>query len=700
MDRTLFPLLATLGLSAASLNAEPLFDLDEIRDTTNLEVTVLQDWKPAPKDPAIHQKLLEITVCEWWSGQKVRLPVTLNALAEGGPCQNLIVANQPLAKRAILPTGGQLELLKNHGVGVVLIGMGTIDAMEPKGELHLGMGEQLLKTKDVRYTPAWIWGLSQMRALTAAMTEPEVFQPQKVLTTGGSKRGVASAVAGIHDDRFTAILPVVAPMLGNPGAPTFVIGTEPKAAMEADEAFLKWCDKSVQQALLERADRRAANRITLSEAKANGWSDAEIFAITDRAWDSCRITNFLPELEARGLDIFYNVGTNDSVSPALLELGDRFPDFPVCIIPGGQHGGPATVGFTRQVPKLPEIQNNFLSFARHHFFGDRSFLAPPKIESDWDAKTRTLTVRSQFPAGTKPETNTLWWNLERREPHTLPFEYDEWNSLEMKAIGSGHFEAAVTLEKTPARLDFVSVHTHTENELPLTISSPYQRIEPSTGTRITLVEETFSGDSLPEKWEPGGRPNSFSILDGALRGVAQPDDGHGPSIGLPITGHDLTVDFDVKLAKPESYFLFLIDGDSQFQGQAHLLRFAANGEKLQLMQDRGDTASKRAQKKERDAQGGKRIPPTKEQLADPSFYRIERLASQSATPNDGRWHHVRIQLRGNEVTARFDRGPEFSATGTVLDVPKSRIVFLVGNAGDVRIDNVRISDLSPPPSAP
>ena len=209
-----------------------------------------------------------------------------------------------------------------------------------------------------------------------------------------------------------------------------------------------------------------------------------------------------------------------------------------------------------------------------------------------------------------------------------------------------------------------------------------------------LIDENFSAESLPEKWQPGGRPGSFTIVEGPLRGVAQPDDSHGPSIGVPITGHDLAVEFDVKLANPNSYFLFLIDGDSQFSGQAHLLRFSATGKQIALMQDRGDPASKLAQKKERDANGGKRIAPTNEQLADPSFYRIETLARQNTDPSDGEWHHVRIELKGNAVTARFDNKPEMTANATVLDVPKTRIVFLVGQSGDIRVDEVKVTNLA------
>ncbi len=209
-----------------------------------------------------------------------------------------------------------------------------------------------------------------------------------------------------------------------------------------------------------------------------------------------------------------------------------------------------------------------------------------------------------------------------------------------------------------------------------------------------LIDEAFETGSIPQKWQAGGRKGSFTIVDGALRGVAQPDDSHGPSISCPLTGHDLTIEFDVKIVNPKGYFLFLLDGDSQFSGQAHLLRLSANGKNIQLSQDRGDPASKREQKAQRDAKGGKRTPPSKQQLADPGFYRVEPLAHQTAAATDGEWHHIRIEVKGNAVTARIDDQQPFSATGSVLDVPKSKIVFLVGNRGDARIDNVKVSALS------
>jgi hypothetical protein len=214
-----------------------------------------------------------------------------------------------------------------------------------------------------------------------------------------------------------------------------------------------------------------------------------------------------------------------------------------------------------------------------------------------------------------------------------------------------------------------------------------------------LLDESFSSPTLPAKWQPGGRPNSFSIVDGALRGVAQPDDAHGPAIGVPIEGRNLSVQFRVKFAQA-GYFLFLIDGDSQFGGQAHLLRLVVTAGGMQLAQDRGSLASKQEQATAREAAqkaGTKLPPPTQEQLADPKFYRTESLAKQPAGPTDGEWHRVSIELHGNEVVAQMDDAPALHGTGTVLDVKKSRLVFLVAQSGDVRIDDVRAWEIPAKP---
>src|SRR3954465_744191 len=113
-------LFLTLLIPAWPLEAKVVaghYEMSEVRDAGTLETRVIQDWHPWAKDPAVRQKLIEITVCAWWPGQKVRLPVTLIAPTAGGPCRNVIVGNAGVEPKAAAPAGAMLRLVKEKGVG-------------------------------------------------------------------------------------------------------------------------------------------------------------------------------------------------------------------------------------------------------------------------------------------------------------------------------------------------------------------------------------------------------------------------------------------------------------------------------------------------------------------------------------------------------------------------------------------------------
>ncbi|MEO6741477.1 MAG: PhoPQ-activated protein PqaA family protein [Chthoniobacteraceae bacterium] len=482
-----------LAFFPAALSAEVVagrYDMAQVRDTSTLETRVIEDWHPWGKDTGIRQKLVEITVCEWWPGQKVRLPVTLLAPEKGGPCKNVIVDNSGVQLKAASPAGAKLRLLKEHGVGIALIGMTTMDAMEPLGKLDVGMKEQFLKTKDARYTPAWIWGMSDMRALTAAIAEKDVFQPVKVLATGGSKRGVATAAAGIADDRFTAIMPVVAPIIDPPGGP-YVEGLQRSVIVKENERFLvdlgagkiTHAPVTAVEPLVSRDKIRAAERITVAEARGAGWSDEEMKSASTLAWEVCRTTNYLPALQKRGVEIFYNEGSNDNVSPGLHELGRRFPALPIYVVPGGQHGGAKTTGFAKQVGSLPEVDENLFAFAQHHFFGTRPMPATPRVATQWSlvksgVATYTLHVTATFPDKAEPQKNELWWSVNRHPDYTFAMEYDEWKSIPMRRTGPATFEGEISSLAKADAADFVTVHQHTAAGSTLTFSSPLLHAKP------------------------------------------------------------------------------------------------------------------------------------------------------------------------------------------------------------------------------
>lgn len=471
--------IAAVLLSLVSARADITigkFDMASIRDTSTLETKVLMDWHANPKDASIRQKLVEITVCEWWPGMKVRLPVTMLAPASG-VCTNLLIENTGLQPKPAAANGAKLRLLKEHGVGLVFIGMVPIDAMEPVGKLHLMMEEHFIQTKDTRYTPAWIWGISDMRALTAAVAEKDVFRPGKVLATGGSKRGVATAAAGIADDRFTAIMPVVAPVIESPGGP-YVEGMMKPEITKMNDAFIAaMTDPVGREKLLIRQKARSDERITVKMARDAGWSEAEMKTACNAAWEACRTTNYLDVLKQRGTEIFYNQGSNDNVSPGLVELGRLFPRLPVYIVPGGQHGGAKEAGFVKSVGGLPEVDENLLAFATHHFFGTRRMIAPPEVSTRWDKKARRLVATVTFPDGTEPRENTLWWSVNRHPDYSIQMEFDPWSRTPMRKTGAATFSGEINVEGEVKTLNVITVHAHQENGSTLTVSSPEIRLE-------------------------------------------------------------------------------------------------------------------------------------------------------------------------------------------------------------------------------
>ncbi len=208
-----------------------------------------------------------------------------------------------------------------------------------------------------------------------------------------------------------------------------------------------------------------------------------------------------------------------------------------------------------------------------------------------------------------------------------------------------------------------------------------------------LNHEDFTAAGLPKGWTTGGHANSWSVVDGTLQGVCAKEDDHGPAVFAPLEGRDLTLSYKVKLDE-KGNCLTLIDGESAFGGAAHLLRVSIYGRTLTLAQDRGTPQSHLEAGKLRAAlakEGKKLPPPTAEQLADPKFYRTEKLASAPLQAKSGEWIKIDVVLKGNDATVTVNDKQTLNAKSTVCDVAKSRLVFLVGQGKKVWIDDVRVS---------
>ena len=209
-----------------------------------------------------------------------------------------------------------------------------------------------------------------------------------------------------------------------------------------------------------------------------------------------------------------------------------------------------------------------------------------------------------------------------------------------------------------------------------------------------LLHEDFSAATLPKGWTTGGRANSWTVQDGVLQGSCAKDDDHGPAVFAPLSGRDLDLSCKVKLDE-KGNCLILVDGESAFGGSAHLLRVSIYGNTLAIAQDRGSPQSHIEHGKLRAAlakEGKKMPPPTPEQLADPTYYRTERLATAPLQAKPGEWIKLDVVLRGNQVTVTVNDSQKLDAKGTVFDVAKSRLVYLVGQGRKLWVDEVKASN--------
>lgn len=215
-----------------------------------------------------------------------------------------------------------------------------------------------------------------------------------------------------------------------------------------------------------------------------------------------------------------------------------------------------------------------------------------------------------------------------------------------------------------------------------------------TTTGKTIVSEDFAGPEMPKTFHTLESAASFSLADGALQAIARAGQERSTHGAFPSIAHDLTVSFMVKFAAPAALYIGVDGYKEEFKGNTHLVRFSVTPEQIGWDQKRGGPDSKHAiSEANRAARAAKQpiLKATAEQLADPSFFRTESLTSKPVHAAIGEWHHVLLEVSGNDLVAQVD-GDVLWATSTVADSKKSRIGVGVTGRGAVLIDNLRISE--------
>ena len=241
MRKIVIATLLSLFFSLSAFGTK-VFDMEEIRDPSTLQIKVLQDWHKVQGPIATRQKLVTINVGDLWPGQEYRVPVRMvvpaNRKAKGF---HLTGGSTPsrLEKDA-RPNPTERELLEG-GVGLVVTVVqepGTYGQRALSEASEKRFAESLNPRFKIQY---WAWPATLMRAITTAYAEKDHFEKGKVAASGGSKNGASPSMAILHDERMTAVhatvprsgTPPFVSMTKKPGM-NCVLNPEEKVGLRAD----------------------------------------------------------------------------------------------------------------------------------------------------------------------------------------------------------------------------------------------------------------------------------------------------------------------------------------------------------------------------------------------------------------------------------------------------------------------------------
>lgn len=448
----------------ALIDAEPFeagpppFNLAVTDDPATLGTTVVADWTPALDEQAVLKRIV-ITVAPPAEGpadvdappidagvpldaaldlgppapidptMALRVPVRLIAPAAGCPCDFIVThSGFDATDEAVLADPLTRWAIQNR-VALVVPGVAPLDESGPDGATFAAaLRARLAETGDVRYTAIYIWGLTYIRAATAAIAEAEVFRGGRVGAHGRSRAGIAAATAVIHDPRFTALHAWLTP-----------IAKLPTGAIEAPDGLTG----------------RALRRLRF---------DAARLALPIKHFDALR---------QRRVNMFLHNGANDPQTPGLRAAEDQAREFPACIEPSLAHG-PIADGGTFAQPLPPQIEATRTALFRATYARGYRLMTPPLISHT--IVDDTLTILARFRSTPRGEDGTLWYAVERPEPDAAGYAETRWQSVAMTRFDTRTYVATLPVPAGARWMDVFSYHTDLQNDARRYVSSGYARI--------------------------------------------------------------------------------------------------------------------------------------------------------------------------------------------------------------------------------
>lgn len=451
-----------------------VFNMEQIKDVSLLELEVLQDWNPVETTPRTQQKIVEITLCNFENGRKVRIPVTYIVPETKQAC-HFIVSYGNLGPTIYKDFDGlQTKILENN-VGFVLPAIGPIKKMKPDGpQLDAEMKQLLKKTRNIKYTSAWLWGATYMRAITAALTEKEHFLSEKIACDGRSKSGMASSIAMIHYPEVTGLYARVWP---SATFPEYSSGAyKEKVEIDNKTFYQQLASGEITQLGTMNDDayeemRNRAKKMVKNDKypKFSKYSSKELQKMI-------LLTENLDALKKKNAQYYFFVGTNDNITMDVPRLAEKYPDYPITYYPGGMHGGLSRFRGISGTPDSEEAKANRIAFFSQFYLGEQTILEKPEIKYNYQRADRTLSVTVSFKNDT-PKEVALHYAYDRFTAGSKGYEYDVWEQQDMMKKDKLTWELKLVIPVEVKTVSMLSFQEEDIEEMTSNSSSNYITIQ-------------------------------------------------------------------------------------------------------------------------------------------------------------------------------------------------------------------------------
>ncbi|TWT54947.1 Arylsulfatase [Rubripirellula amarantea] len=288
-----------------------------------------------------------------------------------------------------------------------------------------------------------------------------------------------------------------------------------------------------------------------------------------------------------------------------------------------------------------------------------------------------------------------WWDVSTQPDDLISFpEIKDWSE-----VSEAHRTQRDELLAVLPQFDLhASEHDAPGIELPALAAKPKKqrsrtknpagkaskaKVSSGAGERKSLFSDNFDGRELPGDDYTIARSaeGAWTISDGVLYG-RQTNDDHGAVIRKHMDFKDIDIEFDFRFNGGTRFNFVLDDQNEKSVHAGHICRVSLTPKRISISDDKNGSMNLEVRKQRQD----------KNLNADAKASLQTVLAATQASAavqlDEGKWHHARIQLKGDTLSAFIDGSEITRLKSPGIDHPTKTKFGMTVNGSSIDFDNL------------